>query len=206
MAQPPSLIYARQLLPMRYGYPLYYPEAMDSLPRELRGRGTGIGDVGVIKPDGSFQFAFNIFTTDTTINCFGVPDGFCVISLGHISRLANKHSKPSELMTEGRYKKSVGANLSVQASDGVALSSSESALLTMPDGAMGEDYTSLDEIRTYSIEHAISWYEFINGKLHRAAPNGSLYVVTGCDKSTAWGIATVGQHSSLQECSLQFTA
>lgn len=35
-------------------------------------------DVGRFMPDGSFQFTFNIFTpeTDTTINFFGVPDGF----------------------------------------------------------------------------------------------------------------------------------
>ncbi|KZP12588.1 hypothetical protein FIBSPDRAFT_681498, partial [Athelia psychrophila] len=175
-------------LPMRYGYPLYYPEPLDSLPLELRKRGTSIGDVGIIKPDGLFQFAFNIFTpqTDTTINRFGVPDGFREMRMDwdlEISRLKHKHTKKSELMTEGTSTPSA-AGFTIGYS--VAESSSESAPLIMPDGAMGEDCTSIDEIRRYSIDHAPSWYEFINGKLHRAAPNGSLYVVTGCDKSTSW--------------------
>lgn len=61
-------------------------------------------------------------------------------------------------------------------------------------------------IRSYSITNANSWYTFINLSLGREAPNGSLYIVTGCDKSTAWGIATVGEASSSQSFPLQFTA
>ncbi|KZP23011.1 hypothetical protein FIBSPDRAFT_823884 [Athelia psychrophila] len=198
MAQHPSHVYTRQLLPMQYGYPLYYPEPTDDLPLELQARGTGIGDVGIIMPDGSFQFAFNIFTpgTDTAINCFGVPDGFHKMVLGHISRLPNKHGKPSELASANDRSNPSAAGVPIGYH--VVSSTSESARLTMPDGAMGEDYTSIHEIRAYSIEHALSWYEFINGELGCEAPNGSLYVVTGCDKSTAWGIATVGEESSVQ--------
>lgn len=76
----------------------------------------------------------------------------------------------------------------------------------MPDGAMSEDYSNEAAIRRCSIKNAMSWYEFINGELGREAPNGSLYVVTGCDKSTSWGIATVAEGSSSQALSLQFTA
>ena len=88
----------------------------------------------------------------------------------------------------------------------VSSSSSETAVLTMPDGAMCEDYSNEAAIRRCSIKNAMSWYEFINGELGREAPNGSLYVVTGCDKSTSWGIATVAEGSSSQALSLQFTA
>lgn len=76
----------------------------------------------------------------------------------------------------------------------------------MPDGAMGEDYCDIASIRSYSIANAMSWYKFINRTLGREAPNGSLYVATGCDKSAAWGIATMGEASSSQTFSLQFTA
>ncbi|KZP23008.1 hypothetical protein FIBSPDRAFT_858946 [Athelia psychrophila] len=198
MAGHPSHVYARQLLPMRYGYPLYYPEPLDNLPVELRERGTGIGDVGIIMRDGLFQFAFNIFTpgTDTAINCFGVPDGFHNMALGHISRLPGKHGKPSELASANDRSNPPAAGVPIGYS--VVSSSSESAQLTMPDGAMGEDYTSIHEIRTYSIEHALSWYEFINDRLGRQAPNGSLYVVTGCDRSTTWGISTIGEELSVE--------
>ena len=76
----------------------------------------------------------------------------------------------------------------------------------MPDGAMGEDCYNTAAIRSYAITHARSWYEFINVTLGREAPNGSLYVVTGSDKSTAWGIATTEENSSSRSFSLQFTA
>ena len=58
-------IYARCLLPLKEGYPLYYPE----LPRRrnaglyyetYRRQGIDIGDVGIITSDGDFDFLFNI--------------------------------------------------------------------------------------------------------------------------------------------------
>ena len=102
MDQVASNVYARQLLPKKYGYPLYYPEPLDSLPTEYRKRGTSMGDVGIIR-DGSFQFAFNLFTSgdDITINRFGVPSDFTKMQLDErfISRKMNKHGKGSELMS-----------------------------------------------------------------------------------------------------------
>ncbi|KZP16869.1 hypothetical protein FIBSPDRAFT_831069, partial [Athelia psychrophila] len=184
----PSRVYARQLLPMRFGYPLYYPEPLDNLSLELRKRGISIGDVGHVTPEGRFHFAFNIFTprTNTAINRSGVPDGFLEMTLSvdqDISCLRNKHAEKSELKTEGKSTTSAaGFKLGYQ----VAISDSESALLTMPDGAMSQDYDRIDRIRRYAIKNALPWYTFINGSLERSAPNGSLYVVTGCDKSTAW--------------------
>ncbi|KZP23682.1 hypothetical protein FIBSPDRAFT_453371 [Athelia psychrophila] len=218
-----SQVYARQLLPKKHGYPMYYPEPLDDLPLEYRKRGVGIGDVGIIKPNGAFQFVFNIFILWTEsnpgINCFGVPDGFVPMELGRrpAARNQNKHIKGSAIMSN--CEKSTAASGSIGVGDGsipsaaagtigfnVTSSSSETALLTMPDGALGEDYYNDTAIRSFSIANALSWYEFINVKLGRAAPNGSLYVVTGCDKSTAWGIATVEKHSSSRSLSLQFTA
>ena len=58
-------IYARCLLPLKEGYPLYYPE----LPRRrgagpnyeaYRRQGIDVGDVGIITSDGDFDFLFNI--------------------------------------------------------------------------------------------------------------------------------------------------
>lgn len=88
----------------------------------------------------------------------------------------------------------------------ITSSSSETALLAMPDGASSEDYYNKDAIQAFSAANAVSWYRFINGTLGRRASDDSLYVVTGWDKSTAWGIATVEKHSSPRSLSLQFTA
>ncbi|KZP15418.1 hypothetical protein FIBSPDRAFT_750151, partial [Athelia psychrophila] len=171
------------------GYPLYYPEPLDNLSLELRKRGISIGDVGHVTPEGRFHFAFNIFTpqTNTAINHFGTPIRFHHLVLRDISRSRNKHPEKSALKIEG---KSTTSPVEFKINYNFATSTSESALLTMPHGAMGEDYDRIKDIRAYSIENAPSWYTFINGTLGREAPNGSLYVVTGCDKSATWGIAT----------------
>ncbi|KZP23001.1 hypothetical protein FIBSPDRAFT_786411 [Athelia psychrophila] len=218
-----SRLYARQLFPTRNGYPLYIPEPPSNRPLELIERGTSIGDVGIVKLDGSFQYAFNIFTpqTDAAINYFGVPVGFHNLTLHgrDTTSVPYKFSKKSEVKTEGKYRKTVDVPLNAHASDGstaspagfklgyqVGESPSESALLTLPDGAIGEDYNHLEDIRTYSIENAPSWYTFISETLGRQAPSGSLYVVTGCDKSAAWGIVTNAENSEPKESTLEFTA
>lgn len=76
----------------------------------------------------------------------------------------------------------------------------------MPDGAASTDYNSLAGLRSYAIQNAVLWYEFINGTLGLEAPNGSVYCVTGCDKSTTWGIAAVSHGSSSNSLALRFTA
>jgi hypothetical protein len=58
-------IYAKCLLPLKEGYPLYCPELPDrrnvgAYYEAYRSQGIGIGDVGIITPDGDFDFLFNI--------------------------------------------------------------------------------------------------------------------------------------------------
>lgn len=101
MAQAASQVYVRIMLAKKYGYPLYYPEPLESLPRGYRQRGTSIGDVGVLKSDGAFVFAFNIFTpqSDTTLNSLGVPDGFQPLHLDQqdIERVEGRFAKGSKI-------------------------------------------------------------------------------------------------------------
>jgi hypothetical protein len=52
----------------------------------------------------------------------------------------------------------------------------------------------------------VVWYEFVNGALGREAPNGSLHLVTGCDKSTTWGVASVSSASETNSLFLKFSA
>ena len=170
-----------------------HPVKPRNLPLAYRRKGISIGDVGDIRPDSSFTFAFNMLTpcagTAQEVNCFGVPEDFVPLQLDPqlIELTRNKHPKGSNLNT--------GTSTTTTAASPFCTSTStfisfETAFLTIPDGAMGEDYCDIAAIRSYSIKHAESWYEFINGKLGCEAPNGSLYVVTGCDKSSKWMIAT----------------
>ena len=60
----------------------------------------------------------------------------------------------------------------------------------MPQGAYHEDLKNISRFRDYAVAHAESWYEYANGLCGREIGNGELHMVTGCDKTTAWGIAT----------------
>ena len=68
-------------------------------------------------------------------------------------------------------------------------SSSEGAILTMPDGAFREDLRSTTLFRDFATENAESWYRFINGPCGWELGNGELRLITGCDKTTLWGLA-----------------
>jgi hypothetical protein len=60
-------IYAQCLLPLKEGYPLYRPELHrrlnDNAYDIYRHEGISIGDVGIIRPGGDFDFLFNIYRT-----------------------------------------------------------------------------------------------------------------------------------------------
>ena len=60
----------------------------------------------------------------------------------------------------------------------------------MPRGAYHEDLKNITRFRDYAVAHAESWYEYANGFCGREIGNGELHMVTGCDKTAAWGIAT----------------
>jgi hypothetical protein len=57
-------IYAQCLLPLKEGYPLYRPglhfRLDDDVYEAYRRKGISIGDVGIIRPGGDFDFLFNI--------------------------------------------------------------------------------------------------------------------------------------------------
>ena len=60
----------------------------------------------------------------------------------------------------------------------------------MPQGAYHEDLKNISRFRDYALTHAERWYQYANGPCGREVGNGELHMVTGCDKTTAWGIAT----------------
>ena len=59
----------------------------------------------------------------------------------------------------------------------------------MPQGAYHEDLKNIMTFREYVLTHAESWYVYAKGR-GRQVGNKELHVVTGCDKTTSWGIAT----------------
>jgi hypothetical protein len=114
----PSEVYRCLLLPTGNGFPLWTPEPNERLPDAKRDKGIMIGDVGIIKADGSFDFLFNIcLPSSDPINHGRVPHGFENVAAERsfettFHRLYHAHSTTisSESIVQGRF----GAGVSVQ--------------------------------------------------------------------------------------------
>ncbi|KIL57827.1 hypothetical protein M378DRAFT_31890, partial [Amanita muscaria Koide BX008] len=52
--------YTRSMLECMVGYPLYEPEPFSELSTEYLRKGVNVGDVGIVRDDGAFDFLFNI--------------------------------------------------------------------------------------------------------------------------------------------------
>jgi len=72
----------------------------------------------------------------------------------------------------------------------------------MPEGAYHEDLNNISRFRDYALAHAESWYQYANGLCGREIGNGKLHMVTGCDKTTVWGIATYSHLQSKRPVTL----
>lgn len=80
----PQEVYTRLLIAKGHGLPLWRPSpnANPDIPTEIYDKGFGIGDVGIFRSDGQFDFLFNIcYPAHDPINFAGVPDCFEQISL-----------------------------------------------------------------------------------------------------------------------------
>ena len=66
----------------------------------------------------------------------------------------------------------------------------------MPQGAHDADLENISRFRDYASLHAESWYQYANGPCGREIGNAELHLVTGCDKTTSWGIAAYSHTQS----------
>ena len=76
----------------------------------------------------------------------------------------------------------------------------------MPHGASRLNCRPSDLLRSHAIIHAWSWYEFANKSLHRGIPNGSLYLVTGTDKTSSWMVGAFSDAPEGDRVSLNLRA
>ncbi|KAK0484730.1 hypothetical protein IW261DRAFT_1458369 [Armillaria novae-zelandiae] len=82
------------------------------------------------------------------------------------------------------------------------------AILCLPNSATKHECLNKGAIKEYVTANGAAWYSYVNGSqyLARDAPNGSLYVVTGCDITDSWGTAAVRKPSHSRSLCLSFTA
>jgi len=67
----------------------------------------------------------------------------------------------------------------------------------MPQGAYHEDLRNIRRFREYASIHDKSWYLYAKGPFSgREIGNKELHLVTGCDKTTSWGVAAYSHPQS----------
>ena len=75
----------------------------------------------------------------------------------------------------------------------------------MPEGAISIDLENDAIFSDYLEANVQKWYEFVSSvRGRRKIRNGEIRLVVGCDKTTAWGIATVSGMSQQSTTKLKF--
>ncbi|KAJ6514557.1 hypothetical protein DFH09DRAFT_258354 [Mycena vulgaris] len=187
--------YCSQLLRRGRGFPLYVPGPQMNLPEAYRRRGVAIGDVGRITPQGIFDFFFNIYLpADHPINDNEVPEDFHPLPAYGSRDIVHLHYEPGnyvsttsvyDLIHEPVVKQFPGSEFCFECV------CPRGAVLALPHGGHLEKLQNVAMMRQYAAKNAESWYRYVNGPARgRELVNGSLYLVTGCEKSLSWGMAS----------------
>ncbi|KAJ7850410.1 hypothetical protein B0H14DRAFT_3665157, partial [Mycena olivaceomarginata] len=184
-------IYCNQLLSLRRGFPLYIPGPSQMLPAEYQTSGIQIGDVGTVTPEGLFDCFFNIYLpADDPVNLDNVPDDFLSTAELQGKRSSHVSSSPRKLCLNP-----IGSQDCAWYSTGVSHNAilcrpPQGAVLALPHGAELKRLKNVQPVREYAQKYAKTWYEYLKHTKGLVVENGSLYLITGCEKVMSWGMAT----------------
>lgn len=79
----------------------------------------------------------------------------------------------------------------------------EDGVLVLPYGASREDMITTDWLQDYIQRNAPHWYQMVNWYSFGSYPNGSLVIVTRCDKTNDWANAAFLRKAKLDYNSQQ---
>ncbi|ESK87782.1 hypothetical protein Moror_15372 [Moniliophthora roreri MCA 2997] len=201
--------YAQLLMGEQRGYPLWIPEPNECLPAEYRQKGAEIGDVAVLTDDGMLDVLFNITRPpDDPVNVhYGVPEGFTPLQFPNSKKVEryhgdghhvcrprygiSKHSISEPLdRTESCHRSTVEFRSAPMVSEG--------AILVFPDGCSRMDLADTTLFLRQAIEHGASWFRHADslGRT-RVSQTATLYLVTGGDKASSFGMASILKHPEI---------
>ncbi|KAJ7312422.1 hypothetical protein DFH08DRAFT_822160 [Mycena albidolilacea] len=196
----------------KHGIPQFTPEPNENLPIHYQQVGVSIGDVGIWH-DGSFDFLFNACRPSThPINgAYGVPQDFVDFPLSTHDISKRAYYSPGSIIASAQVSEATlnmggssvipGFPITLGSSITLNIRSKEGAILVLPQGASRQNLLPLETFRAHVRKYSAQWYTFARDFL---SSTGSLFVVTGCDKTTSWGIATSSTTSSTVGISLKF--
>ncbi|KAF5310728.1 hypothetical protein D9619_007662 [Psilocybe cf. subviscida] len=181
-------VYVDCLLTENRGYPLWIPSPSTSLPELNQKLGVSLGDVGVLTPEGGFDFLFNIFhDARHPINAtMGVPKGFVPFRPGFSTEFVEWNAG-SYLADPSIVRVDDGSNRSKTILEATG---TEAAVLMIPEEIRTTHLRNTTCLQKYVAEHIATWYKFVKHELGYDNQNGDLRVVYGCRKSSGFGIAT----------------
>ncbi|KAF8179143.1 hypothetical protein BJ912DRAFT_645648 [Pholiota molesta] len=205
-------IYSRSILSLGRGLGPHFIKGADERRPELHLRqGACIGDVGYLDENGSFFYCFNIFQpADHPIQRNMTPENFSPafppLSTEEIRVISNHFPAATILTSEGvEVTKKSESPLDVQFST----SSREGAVLILPNGTTREELVDSSRIYQYIKDHATSWYQRLNGSedecIESPIPNGTLWVVSGVDRTDSYRMAAFPYGSGLTKSTSKTT-
>ncbi|KAK6980636.1 hypothetical protein R3P38DRAFT_3117447 [Favolaschia claudopus] len=172
-----SEIYCKQLIRQKRGFPLYDQNHGVTLHQS---------DVGRITAEGAFDFFFNIYLpAEHPINNHNVPENFYPLAPFHpLDVYDQEHLAGSHVSTS-----------SVQRMDPGIFPGGDFILgCQAPQGAA---------VREYAAANAEEWFKYINGPRGRRL-TGPIYLITGCEKASSWGMATFHSVNNSPDFQLSF--
>ncbi|KAJ7790891.1 hypothetical protein B0H14DRAFT_204806 [Mycena olivaceomarginata] len=203
-----SEIYSNQLLRLRRGFPLYIPGPSEMLPAEYQTSGVQIGDVGTVTPEGLFDCFFNIYLpADHPTNLGNVPDDFDPLQKYNERDLLIIHQAPGNYVSTSLVHKIVQDTQLNQFPGGDFIFSCrppQGAVLALPHGAELKRLKNTQAVREYAQRYAKTWYAYLKCTKGHVVENGSLYLITGCEKVMSWGMATYHSTKDTDEFQASF--
>ncbi|KAF9045013.1 hypothetical protein BJ165DRAFT_1369952, partial [Panaeolus papilionaceus] len=185
--QEPNRIYERHMLTRVRGYPLWLPEGDLNAPVEKRRVGVSIGDVGMVTSDGYFSYLFNILLPENDpLQPDELPEGYSPVKplrKNGVSRV--KKYKGNSALTSVSVRKvpELTPHEATRAEQNFELSSSEGAVLALPEGAKSYDLREgVVSWTNYMRANLSHWYKYAIGTLECSVQNGDIRLITGCDK------------------------
>ncbi|KAH8103697.1 hypothetical protein DFH11DRAFT_1734619 [Phellopilus nigrolimitatus] len=195
-------IYARQMYSMKRGLGLLEPNPAVHQFDRVR-----VGDVGYVE-FGSFYRLFNIFyDSDHEINSRGVPDDFEPLPLNRQEVSTREPLMPGVRKSTGVRRVGVeacatGVAMEPGAKVKLVCESRQGAALITKNFIKCEDAVRMKAMEDYIRKNCNSWHEFAISEGRDIQPR-DLILVTGCDLTADWAIATFSEQFSGVEVSFE---